>query len=106
MTASVDGPSSGTQSIQRAALLLRLLASHHRTGLRLVELYRKAELERPTAHRILHGLVAERLVMQDQASKRYFLGPLLYEIGLAAAPRSPLRDICHRHLVDLAERTT
>ncbi len=95
--------SSGTQSIQRAALLLRLLTAHHRTGMRLVDLYRKAGLERPTTHRILQGLIAERMVQQDQATKRYSLGPLVYEMGLAAAPRSPLRDICHRHLGELAE---
>ena len=97
---------SGTQSIQRAALLLRLLTAHHRTGLRLVELYRQAELERPTAHRILQGLIAERLVMQDQVSKRYYLGPLVYEMGLAASARSQLRDICHGHLRELAEAST
>lgn len=94
--------SSGTQSIQRAALLLRLLTTHNRTGMRLVDLYRRAKLVRPTAHRILQGMIAEGWVAQNQDSKQYFLGPALYEMGLAAAPRPQLRDICHPHLGELA----
>lgn len=101
--AAAPAAGSGTQSIQRAALLLRHLSWHNRTGLRLVDLYRKAHLERSTTHRILQSLVAERLVVQDQSSKRYHLGPFAYEMGLAAAPPLPLRDICHSHLRRLAD---
>lgn len=98
--------SLGTQSIQRAALLLKLLTVNNRKGMRLVQLYRKAKLERPTAHRILQGLIAERLVRQDNKSKRYFLGPMIYEMGLAAAPQFQLRDLCHSHLLTLAAQST
>jgi DNA-binding IclR family transcriptional regulator len=104
MDANPDAKSSsGTQSIQRAAAILRLLTSHHRTGLRLVDLYRKAGLERTTAHRILQGLIAERLVAQDKQTRRYFLGPFVHEMGLTAAPRVQLRDICHPALLQLAQ---
>jgi DNA-binding IclR family transcriptional regulator len=96
---------SGTQSIQRAATLLKLLASHDREGMRLVDLHRGAGLERPTAHRILQSLVSERLVRQDTKSRRYFLGSLVHEMGLAATPRSALRDICHWHLLHIASRS-
>ncbi|MBN8960613.1 MAG: IclR family transcriptional regulator [Rhizobiales bacterium] len=101
-TGSESSSSLGTQSIQRAAQLLKLLTAQNRKGMRLVELYRKAKLERPTTHRILQGLIAERLVRQDQTTKRYFLGPMIYEMGLAAAPQFQLRDVCHKHLVSLA----
>ncbi|PLC49353.1 IclR family transcriptional regulator [Pollutimonas subterranea] len=94
---------SGTQTIQRAALLLRLLTSHNRTGLRLVDLHQKAELERSTTHRILQGLIAEQLVSQHPSNKRYFLGNSIYEMGLAAAPPFNLRDICHPHIKALAQ---
>ncbi|MDB6002668.1 MAG: transcriptional regulator, IclR family [Rhizobacter sp.] len=97
--------SGGTQSIERAALLLRLIADNNRTGLRLVDLYQTAGLQRPTAHRILQSLTSERLVKQDSKTRRYFLGPQLYEMGLAAAPKAPLHDICHRHLQVLADRS-
>lgn len=94
---------SGTQTIQRAAFILRLIAAHNRTGMRLADIYRAAGLERSTAHRILQGLVAEQLVTQHPASKRYYLGSSLYEMGLAAAPRFQLRDVCHPHIKALAE---
>lgn len=96
---------SGTQTIQRAALLLRKLTSYNRTGLRLVDLAMAAELERPTAHRILQGLIAEEMVIQDRITKRYHLGPAMYEMGLAAAPRYQLRDICQLHLESVAINT-
>lgn len=95
----------GTQVIQRAALFLKLLAANNRTGLRLVDLHRAAGVRRATAHRILQGLVAEQLVRQEQRTKRYFLGGLIYEMGLAAAPRSALRDICHPFIRAVAEQT-
>lgn len=102
MASAQDTQSSGTQTIQRAATLLRLLTVHNRNGMRLVDIYRKAKLERPTTHRILQGLIAEGLVVQDQQSKLYFLGPALYEMGLAAAPRPQFRDVCHPHIGELA----
>lgn len=96
---------NGTQTVQRAALLLRKLTSHNRVGLRLVDLSIAAQLERPTAHRILQGLIAEEMVIQDRNTKRYHLGPALYEMGLAAAPRYQLRDICQLHLEGVAMTT-
>jgi len=96
---------SGTQTIQRAASLLRLLAAHNRTGLRLVDLYQKAGLERSTTHRILQGLISEQLVAQHPDHRRYFLGARIYEMGLAAAPPFNLRDLCHPHIKQLAEIT-
>src|SRR5450759_1725931 len=77
----------GTQTIQRASLLMRLLASRSRSGLRLADVVQDSGLEHPTAHRILKGLMAEGLVMQDAGSRRYLIGPLVYELGLAAAPQ-------------------
>ncbi|MDM9561702.1 MULTISPECIES: IclR family transcriptional regulator [Bordetella] len=95
----------GTQSLQRAIALLRIIAVNNRSGSRLVELYRRTGLERPTVHRLLQGMVAEKLVRQDSASKRYYLGSLAYELGLAAAPKVALRDICLPYLDAIAEHT-
>lgn len=96
---------TGTQALHRAVELLKLIASFNRTGMRLVDLYRVAGMERPTAHRILQGLIAEQMVYQDQHSKRYHLGPLLYEMGLAAAPKVALRDLFWPYLKIIAEQT-
>jgi len=90
-----DAAPHGTQVIQRVATLLRLLAAKARSGMRLVDLERAAQLERGTTHRLLQGLIAEGFVIQDRPSRRYFLGPALYEMGIAAAPHLQLRDICH-----------
>ncbi len=96
---------AGTQSIQRASLLVRLIASSNRTGLRLSDLVRHSRLERPTARRMLKCLIAEGMVLQDEANHRYFLGPLVFELGLAAAPRFDLREHCHASVQRIAERT-
>lgn len=95
----------GTQTIQRASLLMRLLASRSRGGLRLADVVRDSGLEHPTAHRILKGLMAEGLIVQDAGTRRYLLGPLVYELGLAAAPQFSLPDICRPSLQRIAERT-
>ena len=60
-TASDDRP-GGTQSIQRAVAVLRILATARETGLGLTEISMHAELTRPTTHRILSVLVAEGIV--------------------------------------------
>ena len=101
-----DPPPSraGTQSIQRATLLVRIIAARGRLGLRLTEVAQYAHLERSTTRRILKCLVAEGLAMQDAATHRYFLGPLVFELGLAAAPRFNIVDICRTSLADIAER--
>lgn len=97
---------SGTQAIQRCAALLRLITTYNRNGMRLVDLYRSTGLTRPTAHRLLQALVAEGFVRQDER-KRYFLGSLTYEMGVAAAaPHTyDLRDICQSHLREVADAT-
>lgn len=96
---------SGTQTIQRAAYLLRVLTSHNRRGLRLVDLTAMTEMERPTVHRILEVLITEGLVVREGTTKKYHLGPVLYEMSLAASPRYQLRDLCQAHLQAVAETT-
>jgi len=96
---------SGTQSIQRAAFLLRTIAGNNRTGLRLMDLVRISALEVSTAHRILKSLVAENLVRQDASSRLYHLGPLIFEAGLAATQQYSLRDLCQDTLRRIADTT-
>ncbi|MCW0209548.1 IclR family transcriptional regulator [Achromobacter veterisilvae] len=96
---------NGTQVLQRAAALLRLITANNRMGMRLTDLHCLSAIEKPTAHRILQGLIAEQMVRQDNANKRYYLGPAMYEMGLVAAPRVALRDICFPHLQAIAEQT-
>lgn len=99
-----DAP-GGTQSIQRATQILRLIASRNRTGMRLVDAVQHSGLVRPTVHRILKCLISEGLVTQDSLSHRYFLGHLIFELGLAAAPQFNLVDICRPSMQRIAEKT-
>lgn len=101
----VEGAVRGAQSIHRAAQLLRAIASRGRDGARLTDLSQHTGLEQPTARRMLKSLVAEGIVMQEPASRRYLLGPLLFELGLAAAPQFNLQQLCEPSLRRIAEKT-
>ena len=98
-------PPSGTQSIQRAARLLRELAARNRQGMRLIDVAHSSGLQRPTVHRMLKCLTAENLVSQDPQSRRYFLGPLVFELGITAGPRFNIRDVCSDSLDRIAAET-
>src|SRR4051812_33611213 len=96
-TASVDLP-GGTQSIQRAVAMLRILAAARETGLGLTEIASHAELTRPTAHRILSILIAEGIVEQRPATRRYAVGEQIPLLALSRRTRDPLLDIVSPHL--------
>ncbi|HZM46505.1 MAG TPA: IclR family transcriptional regulator [Burkholderiales bacterium] len=96
---------TGTQSIERALLLLREIAAHNRGGSRLLDLATRTGLQRPTVHRMLKCLAAENMVQQDGDSHRYYLGSMVFELGLTATPRFNLREMCHPALARIAEAT-
>lgn len=96
---------SGTQSIGRAAAVLRALARRSQSGARMVDIVRDTGLERPTAHRILQGLIAEGMASQHEATRRYHLGPFTYELGLLAEPRFHLREMARQAIEFLADQT-
>ncbi|WP_232072414.1 IclR family transcriptional regulator [Paraburkholderia pallida] len=75
---------ASSRSVERALHLVRLLASAGRRGAALTELASSAALSHTTVHRLLQRLIAERLALQLE-SKRYALGPLAFELGIAAA---------------------
>lgn len=95
----------GTQTVHRVALLLRTIASMENQGTRLVDLARQTNLERPTVHRLLKGLINEGLVDQQPSTRRYCLGQLVFELGLAAVPQFNLRQLCEPAMLRIAERT-
>ena len=93
----------GTQSIQRAIALLREVAvSAAGGGWRLSELAARCGVDRTTAHRILKCLAAERLVVCNPNGQRYRLGPLAFELGLAAQPSIDWRSLCSDALTRLS----
>jgi DNA-binding IclR family transcriptional regulator len=96
---------SGLQSIYRSALVLRELAAADRMGLRLTDIARRTGLGPPTVHRILKRLVVEGFVTQRRHSRVYSLGPLVYELGLAAATQYDIRAECQSVMETLAQST-
>ena len=72
---------TGTQSIERAARLLRVLAERGRSGWRISDLSGRTGLPLGTCHRILEGLVRERLALRLAGNARYAVGPLIAELA-------------------------
>ena len=93
---------TGTQSVRRAVEILRQVATYGRTGVRLVDVTAALKLQRSTAHRILQCLADEGLIVQKIPGQRYVLGPLAFELGLGAALREELREICRPALERIA----
>jgi DNA-binding IclR family transcriptional regulator len=96
---------SDAGSLKRGVVLLKLLASAGRRGMALTDLATKAQLPHPSVHRILRQLVAERLIERDADSKRYTLGPLAFEIGVASSTLYDIRDLCEAAMNGLANAT-
>jgi DNA-binding IclR family transcriptional regulator len=89
-----DQERDGGQAIRRAVALLREVSASRGQGAKLNSLVDATCLAQPTAHRLLGVLLKEGLLERDPVSRAYRLGPLLYELGLAASPRVDIRRMC------------
>jgi DNA-binding IclR family transcriptional regulator len=98
-------PVSGTQAIARASAILRLIARKGLDGARLTYLTKAAGLSHPTIHRILKCLIDERFVVQDSVTRRYRLGPLNFELGLATPRESHFEQGFRAVLTELARQS-
>jgi DNA-binding IclR family transcriptional regulator len=95
----------GAQSVARAARVLRLVTQAAGDGLAASDVARRAELTRPTAHRLLAALAREGLVDQDDRTGRWMPGPELYLMGQVAASRYDITGIARDIVRSLAVRT-
>lgn len=100
-----DDVRQGTQTVQRAIMILRLMTRRGAPGWRLSEITKASNLPHPTTSRLLKCLVDEGLVVRDAATKRYRLGPLNYELGLASGVKLEFRDQLRPALERLAADT-
>lgn len=96
-------PRSGTQSIERAVQVLRVLSERDRFGWGLVDLAARCGLSRATTHRILAGLVSERMAHQ-RADRRYVLGSLVFELSLAMSEQDEFQAVCKAPVARLSKR--
>src|SRR5262245_21079223 len=96
---------TGTQAIQRAVGILKEIGKSGSRGLRIVDLCERLPVERSTLHRIISCLVDESLVERDERSKRYLLGQSAYRLGLIAAARFDLKELCDGPLTRISAAT-
>lgn len=85
-----SGRTSGVQSIDRAAAILRSF-SEHRAELTLSEISRTTGLTTSTVHRLLAAMHQNQLVRQSP-ERRYAPGPLIVQLVRGGAVATTLRD--------------
>jgi DNA-binding IclR family transcriptional regulator len=82
---------TGAQAIRRAMNMVRLVAQLQQSGASLTRLAQVATLKRSTAFRILRSLTEERILSCGESDRCYRLGPLAFELGLAASAEADRR---------------
>lgn len=97
--------SDGTQAIRRAASILKAIAKADSAGISLADIARAEDLHRSTAHRILKCLVDEGFLAYGENGRRYQMGHLTYELGLAVS-RGALEVARWRDVVEAVARRT
>lgn len=94
-----------TGSLKRGVLLLKVLATAGARGLALTEVSQKAGTPHPSTHRVLGQLIEEGLAEYVEEARRYRLGPLAFELGLAGSALHDIRDLCQEPMADLSFET-
>ncbi|MBI5275189.1 MAG: helix-turn-helix domain-containing protein [Burkholderiales bacterium] len=89
---------SGTQTLTRSIKVMRVVATRGEIGWRLSDLAAACDLDKGTVHRILAGLVKERLVQQRPGDRRYLPGPLLFELSLSLPGHHEFQAAAAEHL--------
>lgn len=78
---------TGTQSLDRALSVLRIVAGRAGRGIRLVEAVEQSGLSKPTVHRLLQALERQGFIAHDAGTRLYHLGPESFVIGTLANER-------------------
>ncbi len=73
--------------VGRSVALLRAIADDAGDGVTTSHLAQRIGVPRPTVHRLLESLEAEGMVDRDRRTGRWYLGPEMYVLGAASAPR-------------------
>lgn len=94
-----------TGSLKRGVLLLKTLATAGARGLALTEISHQAGIPHPSTHRVLGQLIAEGLVQCLAETRRYRLGSLVFELGLAGSTLHDIRDLCQEPMDAVSAET-
>lgn len=95
----------GAQLISFSGQLLRALSTAPVEGLRISDLVLATGLDRAKVDRIVRALCAEGLATRRRGEARYVLGPLTFELGLAASRQFPLAQIASESMERIASLT-
>ena len=91
-------------SVRKAFLILRLI-SKEEGGLSISYLANRLEMSKGTVHGIISALVETGALIRDPSSKKYSLGPTLFELGKSAYSELDLREIARPVMKTLMQRT-
>lgn len=105
MDSAIEQAVAGTQAIGRAMLVLRAIASAGRRGMRVADIVAMSALPQATVSRMLAALQREGVVVRDERLRKYFVGPVIHELGLVARNNYALPQACHHAMQWLVEQT-
>ncbi len=95
------GAAPGTGMLERAFAVIRALSEAQPDGGRVTRLAKAVGLTQGTVHRILHALIAEGIVEQDENSKLYRLSVNFFALAAQAGNPSGMRTLCRPALLRL-----
>ena len=99
-----DGGAAFSQSLERGLAVLSSFSTAQ-PELGISELARMLALTRSTTHRYVATLAALGYLHQDDATRKYRLGPRVLDLGFAVLGSLELREVAAPHLRRLAETT-
>lgn len=105
MDIAAEKDSGGAQSVDRALMLLSLVGQGGGAAVPMTRLTEATGLSRPTVRRLMLALIRAGLVVQDEATRAYALGPETYMLGLMARRRMDLVKAAMDSLVRLADES-
>jgi len=103
--AKEDSAATGTQLLDRAAAILKLLGESGQSGLSMTAIEERMGLPQPTVYRIVTALERHGFVDRERQTRRYRLGLALFAMGATAADGTGLRQLARPALLRLAAAT-
>jgi IclR family transcriptional regulator, KDG regulon repressor len=97
--------SSLVPAVDRAIRVLYLFKDGGQKEYGVSEISRQLGLNKSTVHNILNTLVVHQFLEQNEASRRYHLGPALVELGSLVRSRLDVRDLARPYLRRLMKQT-
>ncbi|HEY2022088.1 IclR family transcriptional regulator [Paraburkholderia sp.] len=94
-------PVAGPGMLERAFAVIRALSEAQPDGGRVTRVAKAVGLTQGTVHRILHALIAQGVVEQDETSRLYRLSVDFFALAAQAGNPSGMRTLCRPALLRL-----